>query len=124
MEKNLEYYMNLKYPITIETEEDGTFFISYPDLLGCFSCGDTIEEAIKMGEDARCAWMKKAIEKKAFIPEPRSIEDCPDNYKIHLPKSLYRQLAVQSARENTSMNQYCVYLLSKGVSAEEVRNNK
>ncbi len=121
MEKDLKYYMSLKYPVTIETEEDGTFFISYPDLLGCFSCGDTIEEALVMGEDARKAWTITALEKNVFIPKPRSIESCPDNYKIHLPKSLYRQLALQSAREHTSMNQYCVYLLSKGVVMDSIK---
>jgi len=29
MKKDIKYYMSLKYPVTIETEEDGTFFISY-----------------------------------------------------------------------------------------------
>ena len=114
--KTIDYYMALNYPIKISQEDDGTYFIEYPDLDGCFSCGDTIEEAIKMGEDARKAWTESQIEQGAFIPEPRIIEDYPDNYKMHLPKSLYRQLAIRAKQEGCSMNQYCLYLLSKGLA--------
>ena len=117
--KNIDYYMALHYPVTIVREDDGTYFVEYPDLEGCFSCGDTIEEALKMGEDARKEWTLSAIESEAFIPEPISAMDCPDNYKVHMPKALYRNLAKKSKEQHCSMNQYCVYLLTKGC-AEEV----
>ena len=48
--KNIEYYMSLHYPVTIVKEDDGSYFIEYPDLEGCFSCGETIEDALQMGE--------------------------------------------------------------------------
>ena len=115
--KTLEYYMSLRYPVLIEDGENGGFVVSYPDLQGCLSVGDTLEEAIRMGEDARRAWTEAALEDGFSIPEPKRIEDCPDNYKMHLPRSLYRLLATNAAREGVSMNQYCVYLLSLGVSA-------
>ena len=112
--KDIEYYMSLKYPVNIEQEQDGSFFISYPDLEGCFSCADTLEGVLIMGEDARRAWTETAIENGIFIPEPRKTENFPDNYKIHMPRALYRQLAQNALKQGISMNQYCVYLLSKG----------
>ena len=33
--------------------------------------------------------------------------------KLRIPRSLHRSLAEHSQREGISMNQYCVYLLSK-----------
>ena len=115
--KNIDYYMSINYPIKLIQESDGTYFVSYPDLPGCFSCGDNIEEAIKMGEDARKEWTVAALENGIFIPEPKDAVDCPDNYKVHLPKTLYKQLRDAAAVEGCSMNQYCVYLLAKGSMA-------
>ena len=114
--KNIEYYMSLHYPVTIVKEDDGSYFIEYPDLEGCFACGETIEDALQMGEDARREWTECALESASFIPEPTSAADCPDNYKVHMPKSLYRTLSKRSKEEHCSMNQLCVYLLAKGCS--------
>ena len=51
------------------------------------------------------------------IPEPDSIEDYSGQFKLRLPRSLHRQLALQSKREGVSMNQYCVFLLSQNNAA-------
>lgn len=47
------------------------------------------------------------------IPEPDDLEKYSGQFKLRLPKSLHRQLAEHSRREGVSMNQYCVYLLTK-----------
>jgi len=114
--KDLEYYMGLKYPFILEQDEDGSYFIKYPDLPGCMTCGSTVEEAIKMGEDARKCWIDSALLDGSFIPEPKTAENYPDNFKLRLPKTLYRQLATNAGAEGVSMNQYCLYLLSGGVN--------
>ena len=52
--KKAEEYMKLKYRFELtEDEAEGGYVISYPDLIGCMSSGETIEEAVKNGEDAR-----------------------------------------------------------------------
>jgi len=76
--------------------------------------GDT-EEALEMGIDAKKCWIESALRNSDFIPEPKTIEDYPDNFKLRLPKSLYRQLATNASAEGVSMNQYCIYLLSGGL---------
>ena len=58
-------------------------------------------------------WLAAAIEDVIAIPEPDSIEDYSGQFKLRLPRSLHRQLALQSKREGVSMNQYCVFLLSQ-----------
>ena len=58
-------------------------------------------------------WLAAAIEDGIAIPEPDSIEDYSGQFKLRLPRSLHRQLALQSKREGVSMNQYCVFLLSQ-----------
>jgi predicted RNase H-like HicB family nuclease len=114
--KNIEYYIGLKYPFVLEKDEDGSYFIEYPDLPGCMTCGATVEEVLKMGEDAKRCWISSALQDNEFIPEPKYAADCPDNFKLRLPKTLYKQLSANATAEGVSMNQYCLYLLSGGVS--------
>jgi len=116
--KDLNYYMNLKYPFILEQDEDESYFIQYPDLPGCMTCGASIEETLKMGRDAIKCWIESAINDGVFIPEPKNAEDYPDNFKLRLPKSLYKQLATNASAEGVSMNQYCLYLLSSGSSVD------
>jgi predicted RNase H-like HicB family nuclease len=40
------------YPAIFTTEEDGSYSINFPDLEGCYTCGDTLEDGIEMAEDA------------------------------------------------------------------------
>jgi antitoxin HicB len=120
--KDIDYYVNLKYPFVLEKDENGSYFIEYPDLPGCMTCGETVEEAIRMGEDAKKGWIHSALQDNDFIPEPKIAAECPDNFKLKLPKTLYRQLSVNADAEGISMNQYCVNLLSGGVRGSHFRS--
>jgi len=56
--------------------EEGGYVVSFPDLPGCLTIGDTIEEAIKNAEDAKHAWFEAAMKNGVVINEPDEI----DNY--------------------------------------------
>ena len=57
---------NLKiseYPFTIRhlsDEDGGGYLIEFPDLPGCMSDGETIDEAIENGQAAIYAWVEAA----------------------------------------------------------------
>lgn len=116
MIKNLNYYMSLPYRIEIikEQEEDG-YVLHCPELSGCVTCGETIQAGLEMLEDAKKCWFTACLEDGVPIPEPARLEDYSGQFKLRLPKSLHKQLAQRSSEEGVSMNQYCVYLLSKGL---------
>ena len=64
-----EEYMKLKYRFELtEDEAEGGYMISYPDLVGCISTGETIEEAVKNGEDARREWIIATLESGMEVP--------------------------------------------------------
>lgn len=116
MNKNLDYYMDLPYRVeVVEDKEEGGYALHCPELPGCMTCAETVEEGFSMIEDAKRAWFTACIEDGITIPEPTRTEDYSGQFKLRLPKSLHRQLAQKSDEEGVSMNQYCVYLLSKGV---------
>lgn len=59
------------------------------------------------------AWLEAALEEGIEIHESDSLEKYSGQFKLRMPRSLHRALAEHSQREGISMNQYCVYLLSR-----------
>lgn len=112
--KTLNDYMEMSYRMEIvEDKEEGGFVVSYPELPGCITCGETIESAVANARDAKRTWLEAALEEGIAIAEPDELEDYSGQFKLRMPRSLHRSLAEHSKREGISMNQYCVYLLSK-----------
>lgn len=112
--KNLDEYMKLPYRMEIvEDTEEGGYVVSFPDLPGCLSCGETINSAVANAEDAKRAWLEAALEEGIEISEPDNLEHYSGQFKLRLPKSLHKSLSEHSKREGISMNQYCLYLLTK-----------
>lgn len=112
--KTLDDYMAIPYRMEIiEDRDEGGFVASYPDLPGCITCGETVESAAANALEAKREWFKAALEEGAEIPVPDSLEDYSGQFKLRIPRSLHRTLAEHSRREGVSMNQYCVYLLSR-----------
>ena len=112
--KTLNEYLKMPYRMElVEDPDEGGFVVSYPDLPGCSTCGETVERAITNAQDAKKAWLEAALEEGIEIHEPDSLEEYSGQFKLRLPRSLHRSLAEHSQREGISMNQYCVYLLAK-----------
>ncbi len=112
--KTINDYMSMNYRMEIvEDKDEGGFVVSFPELPGCITCGNTIESAVANAIDAKKAWLETAIEEGIQIQEPDDLEEYSGQFKLRIPRSLHRSLSEHSKREGISMNQYCVYLLSK-----------
>jgi predicted RNase H-like HicB family nuclease len=72
----------MRYPILIESGSPETAFgVVVPDLPGCFSAGDTLDEAIDAAREAAAAWIDTALDNGSPIPAPSSLDavrDLPD----------------------------------------------
>ncbi len=65
----------MRYPIAIEPgTATAAFGVVVPDLPGCFSAGDTLEEAIAHAEEAAAAWIDATLDTGADIPQPSRLE--------------------------------------------------
>ena len=65
----------MRYPIAIEPRTNHSDYgVVIPDLPGCFSAGDTLEEAIAGAEDAGLAWIDEALDAAEPVPPPSSLE--------------------------------------------------
>lgn len=111
--KNIEYYMSLPYSIEVYPDGNGGYTATCPSLPGCRAFGATRESAISHIDMAIERWLINALDKGIDIPEPDHLDDYSGQFKLRLPKSLHRQLAINAKKEGISMNQYCLYLLAR-----------
>ena len=63
------------YPAIFSPSEDGGFTVSFPDVSGCYTEGDTLAEAIEKAKDALCLMLYDLEEREESIPVPTSIND-------------------------------------------------
>ncbi len=61
------------YPAIFKTETEGGYSISFPDIEGCFTCADTLEEGLKMAADALSLMLVSLEDDNESIPEASPI---------------------------------------------------
>ena len=65
----------MRYPIVIESGDDRRAYgVVVPDLPGCFSAGDTLDEALSNAREAILLHLEGLLDDNESIPEPSSIE--------------------------------------------------
>ncbi len=66
----------MRYPILIEDgTADSAFGVVVPDLPGCFSAGDTLDEALDAAKEAVAAWVDATLDAGEMVPKPSSLEE-------------------------------------------------
>lgn len=63
------------YPAVFTPEENGAFSVYFPDLEGCYTCGDNITEAIMMAEDVLAFTLYQFEKNGKAIPQPSHYKD-------------------------------------------------
>jgi antitoxin HicB len=62
LKQSLEYYLNLQYSITIDSDSEGGYVVQVKNLPGCLTQGKTLEETMKNIEEAKELWLETAYE--------------------------------------------------------------
>ena len=60
--------MKLVYSAEFYPDKDGGYTVVVPDLPGCVTEGDSLEEAIEMGVDAAAGWILGELEAGRAVP--------------------------------------------------------
>jgi antitoxin HicB len=117
--KNLKYYLELPYTITLKrgTAEGEKYWIARVlELPHCMTHGVTPEEALSDIEDAKLEWLKSNLEDELPIPEPARFSG---QYHLRMPPSLHEALAIKSNSEDVSLNQFMITVLARAVGQDE-----
>jgi antitoxin HicB len=115
--KDLEYYMNLQFPIEIIKIPDskgGGFMACIPQLgrMTLVGDGETLLDAIQDLEEAKRRLFQRYLDNRIPIPEPEGDEEHSGRFVARLPKYLHRELSLTAKRNKVSLNSFVATLLS------------
>ncbi|MCL2048215.1 MAG: type II toxin-antitoxin system HicB family antitoxin [Defluviitaleaceae bacterium] len=66
--------MKYVYPAVFEPATEGGYVVSFPDLRGCYSQGETVCEALSNAQSALAQWLEYLTDKKQEIPKVSSMK--------------------------------------------------
>lgn len=133
MERTLEYYLSLDYPVEIRRIEEslGGGYVASISSLGSQAFvgdGDTPQEAYENLQAAKAEIFAEYVEQGLAIPEPvvqAEYEDYSGKLMLRMPRELHARLAAAAKQNDTSLNQFILYALSsfegKCALTQEVR---
>ncbi len=101
--------------------DGGGYMITFPDLPGCMSDGDTLDEVLANGRDAFNSWIAAQVDMGRPVPEPTKYneEGKPVKFVQRLPRSLHTSLQARAKAEGVSMNTLVLTLLAEGLGRHE-----
>lgn len=110
-------YLKDPYTRVLIPEEEGGYSAEVLEFPGCYSCGDSADEAMANLEEAAVSWIEASLEQGHEIPAPSSHQEYSGKIALRLPAGLHRDAARMAARERTSLNQFLVDAIAARVGA-------
>ncbi len=117
-----ESYAHIVSPLS--AEDGGGYLITFPDLPGCMSDGETEAEAVASGRDAFASWVSartdagKPVPAPAYQPEP--VSTASGRFVTRLPKSIHAKLAARAKSEGVSLNALVLAFIAEGLGRKEM----
>ncbi len=87
--------IEVRYPATLEQDETGAWNVTFPDIPGALSFGDTVEEALYNGAEALTGVLESMIDDGDAIPEPSA---AGDGYMVAPALNVQAAILIRSAR--------------------------
>lgn len=114
-----EAYGHIIAPLS--EDDGGGYMITFPDLPGCMSDGETLEETLINGRDAFNSWIAAQVDMKRQIPTPTHYDDegKPVKFVQRLPRSLHASLQARAKAEGVSINTLVLALIAEGLGRHE-----
>ena len=96
-----------KYTYRVEwSEEDGSHIARCLEFPSLAAHGETLEKALKEIEVAVSETIKWMEEEHEQVPEPLGLKRFKGNITLRVPPEVHRHLAIRSAEEGVSINQF------------------
>lgn len=114
-----EAYAHIISPLS--AEDGGGFLITFPDLPGCMSDGETEAEAVENGRDAFNAVvsalhdMGREIPAPSFSPDDTAVPSVSGKFVARVPKSIHAKLASRAKAEGVSLNTLVLAFIAEGL---------
>jgi predicted RNase H-like HicB family nuclease len=115
-----EDYLKQPYARVLIPEPEGGFAAEVLEFPGCYSFGDTAEEALQNLEDAALSWIEAAVSQGQHIPEPSDSGEASGKVALRLPRNLHRKASQVAERNRVSLNTFLVDAIAARVGAQDL----
>lgn len=119
-QKKVREYMKKPYRIEIEPDPDGGYVAWIKELPGCITYGETLEETLKMLEEAKELYIETALARGKKLPEPVAERKYSGKFLLRISPALHERLAEMAADEGVSLNALVNRLIVKALSEKEI----
>jgi len=103
-----------KYKLEITwSREDDSFVVNIPELPGCMTHGETIEEALSMAQEVVSVYLESLKSRGLPIPKPLSEKEFSGKIPLRIDPALHRDLMTKAYIVGLSLNKYIETKLKK-----------
>ncbi len=120
--KTANDYLKEPYGRLLIQDEDGTYSAEILEFSGCFSQGETADEAMVNLDEAAKNWIEETIKLGKTIPEPMASNELGGKFALRLPRGLHKKAVLMSEREGVSLNTFFVDAIAERVGAHNFYN--
>ena len=106
----------------LSSEEGGGWLISFPDLPGCMSDGETPEQAMANGKDALEAWIAAMHEAGKTVPAAGELPS--GKFVARVPRTMHARLAERARQEGVSMNSLVASFLAESLGRRDLHGDR
>jgi antitoxin HicB len=113
-DRDLDRYQFTVRPLS--KDEGGGYLVEYPDIPGCMSDGETVEEAIANGREALRDSIDVFLESGRKLAKPSV---AAAQWRQRLPRTLYSKLTKQAESEGVSINSLVTAIIAEAIGARQ-----
>ena len=107
---------DFKYQLEITwSEEDKAYVVNVPELQGCMTHGETVDEALKNANEAIEAYIESLEARGIPIPTPLSEKKFSGKIPLRVDPTLHRNLMTKAKIAKMSLNKFIEIKLKKAV---------
>ena len=103
------------YARLFHAEQDAGFSAEVLEFPGCFSSGDSAEEAMANLEDAMTVWVESQLDQGRRIPEPLSEREYSGRVTFRMPPGTHEEAARLAAVQGVSLNRWLSDAVARSV---------
>jgi len=117
--KTSDEYLKEPYGRLLIKDSDGTFAAEILEFPGCYTQGETADEAMANLDEAARNWIEETLKQGKPIPEAMANNDASGKFALRLPRGLHQKATLMAEREGVSLNTFFIDAIAERVGAHK-----
>ncbi len=120
--KTPQDYLNEPYTFQLIKDDDGTYAAWVLEFDGCFSQGDTADEAMENITEAAGNWIEATLRNGKLIPPPVALNEASGKFALRMPKNMHQKVQQMARVDGVSVNSFLIEAIAEKIGAIEYQD--